>query len=275
MVTYPPIDFILAKHYSARSFISDNELRRYLEVRQHLDARWMYYDAPPTVNTNAAGFRMSQEMHEVDWTNTIAVVGCSYVYGQGVYEDHTISNILTSMGIPAVNLGVPGASNRDIHNNAICVQQRYSPRAVVIIWTHAERNTWTYGTSLEESWNHVTVHPANPEFKPKYYRKEFNLPDAYLDAICHNTHYDRLLYRSIHDLLGHIHFDHIFVSTDIIDFEPGYPQTFEGTDANYEVINGLYAADFVIENGVMRQAHWGVNTNTAIAEKIKRDLERR
>jgi len=257
-------------------------------------------DDPHFYVHNSDGFRNDVEFDTVDWDNTCAIVGCSYVYGQSIESYNTVSSILTSKyNVPTMNLGVPGSSNRRIHNNAIHVIKKYKPKKVIVLWTHTNRSTWTYGYGLNGKgmWDHSDItnaaHLSNAE--RKQHRAEYLTPTTYLNSdFCYNTLYDYQLYKDVHNILGTIQYDvtnsgeagkgplleaEWMKPKDItyyqmrVDLETGKLKLDYNNPDHIKFIDDFYARDMYIEekDKSPRLAHWGRSICMDVADLIYRE----
>ena len=246
---------------------------------------------------NSDGFRNDVEFDTVDWNNTCAIVGCSYTYGQSIESHNTISSILTSeYNLPTMNLGVPGSSNRRIHNNAIHVIKKYKPKKVIILWSHPNRNTWTYGYGQNERdmWDHedITNSAHLTSAEKRRLQANYLLPRSYLDSdYCYNTLYDCKLYKDIHDIIGTIQYNvedknngpmmeaEWIKPRDITyyqmrgDLEIGKLKLDYDNPDHIKFIDDFYARDMFIEekDKSPRLAHWGRSINRDVADLIYRE----
>lgn len=88
---------------------------------------------------NSLGYRCA-EFDSILWNDSIAVFGCSEVFGVSVAEDQTLTHYLSALsGKPCINLGIPGGSNTTI---SLCVDFVYSvfaPRSGIVLWTSPYR----------------------------------------------------------------------------------------------------------------------------------------
>ncbi len=101
---------------------------------------WYYYQKDISYVQNSHGFR-EKELDEVDWSNSIVVLGCSMVWGCGNAIEDTIPYILQeTLGIPTVNLGVSGAGLDLSTYNSLFLHNHYPrPKAIVHIWSGMAR----------------------------------------------------------------------------------------------------------------------------------------
>jgi hypothetical protein len=108
--------------------------------RQALGSSWRYYNKEITYDVNSSGFR-TKEWKDINWKDSIVVIGCSCTYGVGLAEDETLCSILQEKtSLPVVNLGYPGGSNTLIANMCASMINKFTaPRAVIIIWSSADR----------------------------------------------------------------------------------------------------------------------------------------
>ena len=102
---------------------------------------WYYYNSKDISYVhNSHGFR-EKELDEVDWSNSIVVLGCSMVWGCGNAIEDTIPYILQeTLGIPTVNLGVSGAGPDLLTYNSLFLHNHYPrPKAIVQMWSGMAR----------------------------------------------------------------------------------------------------------------------------------------
>lgn len=91
-----------------------------------------------TYQLNSQGYR-TREFLQVRWDQTLAVVGCSHVFGLGVPEDQTLPYWLeTLLAVPTLNLGMTSASAWLCYINCLALIAR-RPRAILMVWPQPER----------------------------------------------------------------------------------------------------------------------------------------
>ena len=298
VVKIPEVDFMTRNSSSFE--LMGEEPKRYASAMAAMPELWRfsstnYKGDPKFYNHNSDGFRNDIEFDTVDWDNTCAIVGCSFVYGQAIEKYNTISSILTSeYNLPTMNLGVPGASNRRIHNNAIQVIKKYKPKKVIILWSYPNRNTWTYDYNEWDGWTHEDIHNAGL-IKDRAEKKELQfkkfVPNDYIESdYCCNTLYDYQLYKDVHDILGTVQY-HVndknkgpmqeaewIKPNDITyyqmrhDIECGELKLDYNNPKHMKYINDFYARDMFINNdGSVSLAHYGRSINRDIADLIYRE----
>ena len=101
---------------------------------------WYYRHNPVKYTVNSHKFR-TKEFKDIDWKNSIVILGCSHTFGVGVTDDHTIAACLQKItGKYVVNLGCPGLSNGAIAYNSYYLKENYpEPLAMVNLWTTMAR----------------------------------------------------------------------------------------------------------------------------------------
>lgn len=300
VVKIPEVDF-MSMRSSSFDLMDEIEPKQYTRALAHMSELWRFSSTnfkgdPKFYSHNSDGFRNDVEFDTVDWDNTCAIVGCSYTYGQSIESYNTISSILTSeYNLPTMNLGVPGASNRCIHNNAIQVIKKYKPKKVIILWSFANRNTWTYDYSEHDGWDHEDINNAaqitdRVEKKNLQFRKF--VPNDYVDSdYCYNTLYDYQLYKDVHDILGTKQYDvndknkgplqeaEWIKPKDITyyqmrhDVECGTLKLDYNNPYHIRFIDDFYARDMSIEEKYKspRLGHFGRSINRDIADLIYRE----
>lgn len=245
---------------------------------------------------NSFGFRNDQDFDDVDWNNTCAIVGCSYVYGQGVENHNTISSILTSeYNVPTMNFGTPGASNRVIHNNAIHAIKKYNPKKVIIVWSHPNRNNWTHNYNVRNKhWEHTHIvgsTVSSSEMKKMVRQMLIPYEFVYMDY-SHHTLYEWKMYQDIHSLLGTAQYSVNGKNKGILQEaewinpkDPTYYKmrfAFETKELEFDwnnpkhmkYINDFYARDINLvepRGNVPGLGHYGRSINRDIADLIYRE----
>jgi hypothetical protein len=142
-------------------FASCDKRSDFLESLQVKPKDWYYRHNPVNYTLNSHKFR-TKEFKDIDWKNSIVLLGCSYTFGVGVTDDDTISAQLEKItGKPVVNLGQPGVSNAVIAYNSYYLKENYpKPLAVVNLWTGMFR--WfqmTHGG--KKMMNYVNFRPSD------------------------------------------------------------------------------------------------------------------
>ena len=104
---------------------------------------WYYRTNKVEYTLNSDRFR-TKEFKDIDWKNSIVLVGCSMTFGLGITDEDTIAAHLQKItGKNVVNLGQTGISNSVIAYNSYYLKENYpTPLAVVNIWTSMMR--WWY-----------------------------------------------------------------------------------------------------------------------------------
>lgn len=110
------------------------------ENKKKMPPDWRYATKRVHYNVNKSGFR-TKEWANIDWKNSIVILGDSCTFGVGLAEDETISHILEkSIGRPVINLGIPGCSNHQILNNCATIINKFDiPYGIVINWSTSDR----------------------------------------------------------------------------------------------------------------------------------------
>lgn len=121
-------------------FISGDNQEIFEECLKNSPKDWYYRTHEVKYILNSNKFR-TKEFKDIDWKNSIVLIGCSCTFGTGVTEEDTIAANLQEMtGKYVVNLGQPGASNSMIAYNSYYLKTNYpEPLAVVNLWTGMTR----------------------------------------------------------------------------------------------------------------------------------------
>lgn len=136
-------------------WIATDSSEQYQEHLKTMPKNWYYRHNTVHYNINSRRYR-TKEFEDIDWANSIVILGCSQVYGVGVDESHTIGHFLQEMtGKFVVNLGIPGGSNNLILNNSMILSAGYpTPLAVIHMYTEVKRFAYYCDNSVHNhgSW---------------------------------------------------------------------------------------------------------------------------
>ena len=132
-------------NFIERSSVGDSK-QHFLRSLEEKPKDWYYRTHKVEYTLNSHKFR-TKEFKDIDWKNSIVLIGCSCTFGTGVTDDDTIAAYLQKItGKYVVNLGQPAASNGVIAYNSYYLKENYpTPLAVVNIWTTIARWFWIRG----------------------------------------------------------------------------------------------------------------------------------
>ena len=291
-------------------WIGEYENRLYNNNLKVLSSKYWKYTSPDVVTyeSNSIGFRESKELDEIDWKNTSVLVGCSFAYGHCCEKENTITEILKrDYGVPFVNAGIPGSSNRIIHNNAITFMKKYNPKKVIIMWSYPTRNTWVNFNEEEPNWRDISVTPSIEHTVKDRKRRIVHdkVPSAFYDIQCDNTIHEWMTAMDTHTLFGNKQYFPVDESSepgafrginwikpknlelyeqlrkyDIESFNSpdpliNIPVTLEDLQKPeiYEIINIMYARDlkYDTDKQKLHGGHYGEQKNRDIADLIYRE----
>jgi hypothetical protein len=113
---------------------------RYKMSLQTQPSDWRYRNKEITYSMNRHGYR-TKNWEDIDWKNSVVLLGDSCTFGIGVGEDETIGHFLEEqIDRPVVNLGVPGGSNHSMLENCVSMIHNYGiPYAVCATWSATDR----------------------------------------------------------------------------------------------------------------------------------------
>lgn len=125
---------------------------------------WYYRNNTVTYTINDQNYRCDN-FNNVDWSNSIIMLGCSFVYGIGVDDQYTLPSRLSKLtNLPIVNLGATGCSQQFcLYNLTILRQANIKPKAVVIAWPHSKR-TFVLKNSRQLHGGHFNNWFLDPRF---------------------------------------------------------------------------------------------------------------
>jgi hypothetical protein len=120
----------------------DSEARYIKNYRDFIlrGEHWEYFNKPITYKFNSQGYRAA-EWADIDWNEAVVVLGCSYVLGEGLAEEDTVTAQLSKLlHRPVVNLGVSGTSmSFSFYNSVMLYKNLPTPYAVVQQWSDTHR----------------------------------------------------------------------------------------------------------------------------------------
>lgn len=121
--------------------VMDNE-KLFNKNKKLLGLDWEYANKPIVYRHNELGFR-NKPFNQVNWKESIVIIGCSNVRGMGLAEDDMVSSQLEKiLNIPVINLGICGSGIDMACWNSLIIHENYShPRALVQIWSSLDRYT--------------------------------------------------------------------------------------------------------------------------------------
>lgn len=101
---------------------------------------WKYRTKKIYYNLNSSGYR-TYEWNQIDWKNSIVILGDSNTFGISLAEDEIISYFLEAkINRQVVNLGYPGGSNDAIlYNSSVILERFEAPYAVIVNWSTLDR----------------------------------------------------------------------------------------------------------------------------------------
>lgn len=101
---------------------------------------WRYRTKEVRYRVNSSLYR-APEWSDIDWQQSVVILGCSTVLGVGLAEDETISSRLSiQLGRPVINLGVGGTGPIFAMQNSVLLNKNFpTPWAVINLWSDPYR----------------------------------------------------------------------------------------------------------------------------------------
>lgn len=147
------VDSSFNKHWNG----PDNR-ESYIENLKRQPADWYYRNNSVNYTFNRHGYR-TYDFKKINWRESIVIFGCSNVLGTGLTDSDTLSAQLEKIiNRPVINMGINGSSIEFSLYNSIILNQSYpTPKAVVQLWTGANRTIYFNKRSVETygPWNMV------------------------------------------------------------------------------------------------------------------------
>lgn len=123
-------------------WLHDDHKSNWSETRKELGVDWRYFNSQDlNYRLNSYGYR-TKELQEFDWKECVLFLGCSYIFGQGVHNKHTIPSIYEQItNNTTINMGLSGASVDTLHHNThALIQSNYIPKKVIIMFPCPSRH---------------------------------------------------------------------------------------------------------------------------------------
>lgn len=138
-------------------YMNDSE-ELFLENLKIQPENWKYRTKNIKYTINSYGYR-TKEFDEIDWKNSIVIIGCSTVFGVGVSDEDTLSYQLSKLfNRDVINLGVVGGSNQFMLDLSLALKNKYGiPYGIIFMWTSTSRFPYYSFERL----NHIGVWNAN------------------------------------------------------------------------------------------------------------------
>lgn len=165
------------------NFSSNDGPKEFEKNLKQMPEDWKYRNKKVEYLVNNSGYRC-KEWKDINWKESIVLLGCSCTFGVGLAEDETISYHLSRLtGREVVNLGYSSGSNELIVNNCAALVKNFEmPYGVVINWTTTDRlryykpndyedlGPWTNDEvpNMKKYWEDTFIDPGN-ELAKNYY----------------------------------------------------------------------------------------------------------
>jgi hypothetical protein len=127
---------------------------------------WIWHDRPVTYKVNSLGYRMN-EFDQIDWSNYIAVFGCSFTAGVGLPLEETWSHrISKSLNCDLVNAGIPGGGNSCMLMNFYrLLASKKPPKVAIFSWSILTRKCFPYNN---DALLYGCAHQSNDILRSEY-----------------------------------------------------------------------------------------------------------
>lgn len=113
-------------------FFGSDDYESYQSNLKTQPSDWYYRNHKVKYTLNSHGYRI-KEFKDIDWSNSIVIFGCSYIFGTGVDDSHTVSFFLEKLyNVPVINMGMGGSSIQFALHNSLMLYKKYGlPKAVI------------------------------------------------------------------------------------------------------------------------------------------------
>ena len=141
-------------HSQDSEFCGPDSRELYSENLRRLPRDWPWRSQTVRYSLNSQGYRCP-EFDSVNWSESIVMFGCSYVFGCGIDDSQTMAHLLSARtGRPVVNLGAGATDDmfQWINSNRL-YSAGVRPWAVIYVWPGVNRltelrdnlATWNWG----------------------------------------------------------------------------------------------------------------------------------
>jgi hypothetical protein len=160
---------IIQKELTLHTRINETCLTSGIDSFYHCADKLHYLKYPYKVEYkfNSRGFRDDEWPNsEKELSNAIWCVGDSFTVGLGSPIDHTWPKLLAqATGKITINVSMEGASNEWIARQIDCIEKKYSPKNIVVMWSYWNRREKNDPFLLDEDrrihMNHSLSHYAD------------------------------------------------------------------------------------------------------------------
>jgi hypothetical protein len=144
------------------AFWGNDTEQQYRDNAQRLGSDWYWLARPVTYTVNSQNYRCP-EWRSIDWVNSVVLYGCSFVFGDGISDEDTISSQLSRLiDRPVINLGAGGSSPRwQLDNQTLVLKWFAEPWASITIWPCASRSLSYEYANTAHRWGSWNIHKNN------------------------------------------------------------------------------------------------------------------
>jgi hypothetical protein len=127
---------------TTQSWFSVDSEAEFNKVSKTMPDEWEYHNRNIDYTLNAQGYR-TKEWADINWSESVVMIGCSNAFGLGIRQEETASSILEQeLKIPFINLGVVGSSNHLMFYNSMrLIEHRIKPKNVILMFSDSSRYT--------------------------------------------------------------------------------------------------------------------------------------
>jgi len=177
-------------------FYHQDTEKEFLKNKQLLGDKWLYSSRSITYTINSQGYR-TREFDSCIWSESIAIMGCSVMFGTGIDDLDTCASIIEQQTKqPVINLSIPGGSTMLLWANTVkLLEQHIYPKIIIYVWPPAHRTTQldpdNYSTNLGP-WSIKDTsdkHILGPWHKVNHGEEYWKLVKQSIDLMCSKHSY--------------------------------------------------------------------------------------
>jgi hypothetical protein len=123
------------------NFCATDDKQRFEKNKKILGEDWYYYNNAVTYTVNSKHYRC-KEFENIDWANSIILLGCSIPFGVGLDDTDCLSvRLEQELKIPVINLSIPGAGPQFSLDTSVLVKKLYGKvKGIVYVWSSYNRS---------------------------------------------------------------------------------------------------------------------------------------
>ena len=295
--------------WEAKQYPSNRKEFKIYDGNKHFGDWWRYHNYELIYNHNDYGYRGVTNFKDLDWSKTVAIYGCSYVYCQGVNEHETISHYLqTRLNAPVVNIGVPGSGIEVQYWNIRWLNKKFKPKWNIVFWPYDDRivihqgiddnnngfgtpnappkskrsafkphwqtNAWLETPSIFHTYGLTPNYLISEDFRIRMNRFKIITKEDFPNLTEYSIH-DKVFNKEVHPMIGKIQREcGMGYKKNLKAIQKKFYDLVNSDKEIQRFVNRMYAKDIQVSNSSGIAGHWGPKFNSGVAQVIYDDLQK-